>query len=315
MISAAICTRNRGASVAATISTILAIDDIDFELVIVDQSTNEETAQAVAPFESDPRVRFIRTGTKGLGVARNIALGEVKSDLVAYTDDDCTAPTDWLRKVYEAFQIDRKIAVVYTTVEAAPHDSSVGLIPAYRAKGERVFSGVLDKRSARGIGAGMAVRASMVRAMGGFDEMLGAGGQFPSCEDWDIAVRALIRGYSVLETDKVSVVHFGFRSHDESRFLSKRDWTGIGAAYSKPIRCGHVSFAGVIINLLSSYALTPFFRDLRQLKRPRGIMRIVHFSRGFLQGMRTPINKSTLCFIPAQAAPAAPVTVKQTVSS
>jgi hypothetical protein len=46
-ITTIICTRNRGASAAETVQSILANDHPSFELIVVDQSTNSETADAL----------------------------------------------------------------------------------------------------------------------------------------------------------------------------------------------------------------------------------------------------------------------------
>src|SRR4029453_19141569 len=69
-IAAAICTRNRGASLVPTLETLLANDLRDFTLIIVDQSTTDVTAAAVAPFlnadgPGEPHVHYLRTDTIG----------------------------------------------------------------------------------------------------------------------------------------------------------------------------------------------------------------------------------------------------------
>jgi glycosyltransferase involved in cell wall biosynthesis len=298
LITALVCTRNRGGAAAATVASILASDHPNFEVVVVDQSTDDDTAEALAPLCADPRLRCLRSDTRGLGRARNVGLGHARSEVVAMTDDDCEAPADWLSVMAQAFAAHPNVAVAFCNVARAPHDQTAGFIPAYCRAGSVLLSDIRDKRAARGIGAGIAVRRPVVLALGGFDEMLGAGAAFPSCEDGDMAVRALLCGHEVYETDAVAVVHAGFRTWQEGRALSRRDWYGIGAAYAKPLKCGHWRFAAVLASEFGRFALWPPVADLLRGRRPRGLGRIGAFLRGFLRGWLTPVDRRTLLFLP-----------------
>jgi hypothetical protein len=150
---------------------------------------------------------------------------------------------------------------------------------------------------ARGIGAGMAIRRSCVEKLGGFDNFLGAGGMFPSADDRDIAIRALLCGYQVYETARVAVEHFGFRTWEQGKQLARRDFVGIGAAYAKPLKCGRWDFLEVAIFDFLNEALLPPLRDVLKLRRPRGLARISSFILGFYHGLVTPVDKTSIRFI------------------
>lgn len=298
LINALVCTRNRGSSLTATVASILASTHQNLQLIVVDQSTNDDTAHAMAQFLGDPRVRYLRTDTTGLSRARNLGLAEASADIVAFTDDDCEVPPEWLAAMATVFDLDPDIAVAFCNVDPIPHDRHTGFIPVYqRSHSETIFS-IGGKCAARGIGAGIAVRRESALALGGFDELLGAGAVFPSCEDGDMAVRALLRGYRVYETNAVAVRHAGFRTWAEGRELARRDWVGIGAAYSKPIKCGRWKFAVVPLYELCRYALWPPLADLLRGRKPRGAGRILAFFHGFWRGLQTPVNCQTLLFRP-----------------
>ena len=300
LITALVCTRNRGASITGAVSSILASTHPEFELVVIDQSTNDETAQVLAPFLGDARLRYLPTRTQGLGKARNLGLAEARGEVVAMTDDDCEVPPHWLETMAAAFAAHPDVAVAFCNVEAVPYDAKAGFIPAYVRSGSKLLSSGLDKCRARGIGAGIAVRRPAVLALGGFDEMLGAGAAFFGCEDGDLVVRALALGYGVYETDAVAVLHSGFRTWAEGRNLARRDFFAIGAAYAKPLKCGHWRFLVVPAYELGRHALWPPLADLLQLRRPRGVARIGAFFRGFIQGWRTPVDPRTLLFRPQE---------------
>src|SRR5690242_4948838 len=111
-VSAVVCTRNRGASVVATVESILASDCADFEVVVVDQSSDDATEQALAPI-TDSRHRVVRSNTQGLGRARNIGLEAAASDVCCFTDDDCTVPPEWLRVMADVFRREPRVAVAF----------------------------------------------------------------------------------------------------------------------------------------------------------------------------------------------------------
>jgi len=295
-ITAVVCTRNRGALVRGAARSILANGHPAFRLVVIDQSANDESAAALADLRSDPRLVYVRSNTVGLSRARNISLRMVDTDVVAFTDDDCEVPGDWLASLQAVLSEHPKVAVAFCSVLAGPHDESAGFVPAYVCEGTRILRTLADKCTARGIGAGVAVRRRALLELQGFDEELGPGARFPACEDGDIAVRALLAGFEVCETDRTFVVHHGFRKWSEGRALTRRDWTGIGAAYAKPFRAGHWGFAPVPLYELLVKAIWPPFDDVLHLRRPRGLARPLHFVRGFSKGLRAPFDRDHLVF-------------------
>src|SRR5262249_10549581 len=129
------------------------------------------------------------------------------------------------------------------------------------------------------------------------DPMLGPGSRFPDCDDRDIAMRALLAHYHVYETSAMAVKHFGFRTWQQGRELTRRNFLGIGAAYSKFLRRGSRNLMYIPVSEFIKCALWTPIRDLLHLRRPRGIIRITAFAEGFIEGLRTPIDKVTMIFI------------------
>src|SRR5687767_6803484 len=88
-VTALVCTSGRGDSVVETVRSILRPDSPCLELVIIDQSEDDRTETALEPFRADARLHYVRTTTKGKGVALNLGVEEAKGDIIAITDDDC----------------------------------------------------------------------------------------------------------------------------------------------------------------------------------------------------------------------------------
>jgi glycosyltransferase involved in cell wall biosynthesis len=301
LISALVCTYGRGRLVVDTVSSILANTHPNFELVVVDQSKDDRTLEALESFCSDPRLTYLRSTTIGKGDALNVGLTATKGSTIAITDDDCTVPPNWLETFGSIFAMHPKVAVAFCCVEAGEHDRAAGFVPDFVRSGERMLTTMHDTRHVRGLGAGIAVRRDMIKEIGGFDPMLGPGSRFHDCDDRDIAIRALLARYHVYETSKIAVKHFGFRSWQQGQQLARRNFLGIGAAYSKFLKCGRIQLMYIPAREFIRYALWPPIRDVLHLRQPRGIVRITAFAEGFLDGLRTPVDRATMIFVEDRA--------------
>ena len=299
-MSAVVCTRDRPDSLLRTVASLLASAGADFELLVIDQSDGPESGEALASGFSDSRLRYLHSHARGKGAALNEGLRLACGDIVASTDDDCEVPPGWAAGMAQALEAQPTAAIVFCNVAAGPHDRTAGYIPAFEQRRSRLLCSIGASRGELGLGAGMAVRRAVVLALGGFDESFGPGARFGSGDDWDIAHRLLLSGWHVYETAHLSIVHHGFRTFAEGSDHARRDWIAIGALCAKPLRAGHVDAVVVPLWYFSVLALWPPLRDLLRLRRPSGLARIVGFSSGFLQGLRTQVDRKTLVFRPAR---------------
>ena len=223
-----VCTLGRGGRVVDTVRSILAHAPPSLELWVVDQNDDRLATGQLAESLRDPRVRCL-SSPRGLSVGRNAAAAATAAPILAFTDDDCTATPGWLPELIVPFAGDPRVGVVFGSVLAAPHDRAAGFIPSYQRQRPFVARSVWDKHRVEGIGASMAVRASVWQALHGFDERLGAGAPFRSAEETDFAIRALLAGHFVAEIPGAAVIHHGFRGWDDGRVVIHGYLHGIGA--------------------------------------------------------------------------------------
>ena len=87
-VSIIIPTHNRSKLLRRSIQSVLAQTFQDFELLVVDDASSDDTASVVSGF-SDPRVRYIRLpeNRRGAG-ARNVGIRQARGALLAFNDDD-----------------------------------------------------------------------------------------------------------------------------------------------------------------------------------------------------------------------------------
>lgn len=293
-VSVIICTRNRGDQITAAVRSVLASAYTQFEFLIIDQSTNDETANGIAPFCHDSRLRLVRSETVGKGNALNLGLSLAKGNIIALTDDDCIVPRDWLGQIVALFHENARLGVVYTSVTAAPFDANKGFIPTHEYKKSRLVTAV--SQNPWGMGAACAVRKDTVQHLGGIDAMLGPGSVFYSAEDTDLMLRALLNGYEIYELSETAVIHEGFRTWEQGRQLMQRDWSALGAVYAKLLRHNARAILPFIWHEVSHKLLLSPIKILLKERQLRGYIPLRSFVQGFRRGWQTPVNPQTLRF-------------------
>jgi GT2 family glycosyltransferase len=296
ILSVVVCTRNRPRQIEGIVNLLLQGELEDLELIVVDQSDDAETEAALAPLRTDSRLRYCRSAKQGKGAALNEGLLLARGAVIVCTDDDCLPPPGWAGAMAQALLSQPNAAICFCRVAPVPHDRTLGYVPAYEIDKSRRLRSILHICGGLGIGAGLAIRRDFVMAMGGFDEYFGPGGRFPSADEWDLAMRALLKGHNVYETAELTIVHDGFRTYAEGEVHARRDWLALGAVCAKPLRAGHWSVLIVAVWLFSTRAAWPPLRDVISLRRPRGLGRILAFMRGFVSGFGTAVDRKTLRF-------------------
>lgn len=295
-VSVIICTRDRGALGAETVRSVLANDHPSFEVIVVDQNPDPSAAAALSAFSSDARYRLVHAPGRGQSRARNVGLRLARGPIVAYTDDDCTVPSHWLRAVAAAFEAAPEAAMVFSNVVAGDHDPSLGFIPNNVRSNEQLARTPREKLRMRGIGAGMSVRRAEALGVGGFDDCLGPGAEFPSSDDADMELRLLLHGHAVYETATVAVVHNGFRTWRQGRELARRDWGAMGAGYAKLVKCGQWRALPVLLYDPLVVGIWHPVRSLLAGRGARGLRNPLYFGLGFIRGLQHPVDRRRILF-------------------
>jgi glycosyltransferase involved in cell wall biosynthesis len=211
-ISALLCTRNRPAKLRRAIKSILANSFGSFELIVVDQSTTEESRIGVESF-CDPRLIYIRTATVGLSRSRNIAIQSARADIVAFTDDDCVCDADWLSSIVAEFERDPTTMAVFGRVVAYGNKRPDMVCPCLiEARERRVVDAPAIPFHVLGSGNNMSFKKDVFRRIGLFIESLGAGTPMKGGEDMEFVYRALRRRLKFVYAPEPLVYHDNWSS-------------------------------------------------------------------------------------------------------
>jgi GT2 family glycosyltransferase len=292
-ISVVVGTRNRSGDIGRAVHSILQSEPA--EVIVVDQSDDGRTRDVLSALVAAGRVQLLTDAQRGLARARNKVIAQATGAIIAMVDDDCEVAPDWLTHVERAFASDPAVGMLFGCVRAAPYDRQAGFVPAYDVPQTVTKRGLAAKAEIEGIGACMAVRRTVWEALGGFDDLLGAGAPYQAGEDTDFAVRTLFRGHAVCECREVSVTHHGFRSWAEAPELIAAYMFGLGAVNAKMMRLGKAHAVRPILALAWRWVAGRPVVDLNHL--PPRLQRLVAFLGGMRAGFTTRIDSQTGRFI------------------
>ena len=104
---------NSGRYIGAAVESVLRQAETDFELLIVDDGSDDHTVDAVQAFR-DPRIRLLRN-KKNIGIAacHNLVLEHSDSDFVAHVDSDDLLLAGALQKMVGTLKNDEGLSFAH----------------------------------------------------------------------------------------------------------------------------------------------------------------------------------------------------------
>ncbi len=210
-VSAIITTFNRAKFLKKAIKSVLGQTYGDFELIILDNSSSDDTEATVRSF-ADKRIRYIKHRPLGIAESRNLGIGEAQGEFVAFLDDD----DEWLPN---------KLSAELKIFEKSDNNSGLvyGGFILINDKGKefgrhrailrgRILKDLLWQRNPFcGSASNPMLRKSAIKAVGGYDE------RFKTGEDVELYMR-LADKYAIDFTDEFVVKitkHSGTRLGDK----------------------------------------------------------------------------------------------------
>jgi len=233
-VSLIICTRNRASQLAACLKTMTRLRSLSpWELIIVDNGSTDDTTAAIQRFRESYSgdVTALVEPLPGLGRARNRGWRAAQGEIVAFTDDDCYPDPHFLDQVVVGFGEDKRLGFMGGRILLHdPTDLPITLQEGEQREelppGSFIRTGLIQ-------GANFALRKAAVEAVGGFDDLFGAGALF-ACEDVDILARISAAGWlGAYDPRPLVYHHHGRKTEAEASRLMRGYDRGRGAYYAK----------------------------------------------------------------------------------
>jgi glycosyltransferase involved in cell wall biosynthesis len=119
-VSVIIPTYNRATYVSRAIDSILSQSYRDFEVIVVDDGSSDNTKQVVQAYGD--RVRYVFQSNAGPGAARNLGIRTSEGMYLAFLDSDDTWMPEFLAKTVGALDAHPEVDAVTTGIYIGPAD-------------------------------------------------------------------------------------------------------------------------------------------------------------------------------------------------
>ena len=97
LFSIVVPTYNRAHLITSTIESLTKQDYTNFEIIIVDDGSTDNTAEVIAPFLSDARISYYKKNNAERAAARNFGAAKAKGEYVNFFDSDDIALSNHLK--------------------------------------------------------------------------------------------------------------------------------------------------------------------------------------------------------------------------
>jgi len=224
-----VATRNRAARLAQMLDSLkVSVDAASgpVEVWLVDNGSTDATPQVLESWcASVPQAQYLCVPEPGKSRALNVAIARARGEVILFTDDDVTLDPNWVNAMREFFLQNPEVAA-----------AAGRILPLVSADSETLW------RSGAGVwrlvlpifdlgeqprpcvdmyGANMAVRAEVLRMVGGFNVQLGPGAT-GFYDDLELARRICRAGCAIKYNPAAVVYHEVPSERLTERYLWKR---------------------------------------------------------------------------------------------
>lgn len=200
LVSVLIVTWNRRKDTLATLQSIYHQTYKNFEIILVDNASDDDTVEAV--HQAYPAVRIIALEKNlGIAVARNAGIVAALGDIIFCLDNDASPANETIINIVKKFQAEPGIGIINSKIINAytqKIDRVAGWAYAEKTKANQ-DNEFLSYNISEG---GCAIRKQVLDRIGLFWDKL-----FFGCEGQELCLRAWDAGYKVLYYPRAIVYH------------------------------------------------------------------------------------------------------------
>ncbi len=182
-VSVIIPTYNRGWTLRAAVDSVLVQTYRDFELIVVDDGSTDDTAEILQPY--GPDIQALRQANAGVSAARNAGVRSAKGVFIAFLDSDDRWLPDKLRVQADFFTSHPEAVICQTEETWIRNGKRVNPKKVHQKPSGHIFKASLALCLVSP--SAVMLRKALFDEIGGFDETL------PACEDYDLWLRVSAR--------------------------------------------------------------------------------------------------------------------------
>jgi len=206
LVSVIIPTYNRGWILKETINSVLAQDFTDFELIVVDDGSTDNTQDILSSYKED--IIVLQQQNKGVSSARNRGIVSASGQFIAFLDSDDLWLPKKLSTQVDFFNTNPDALICQTEEKWIRNGIRVNPKKRHKKLSGNIFEHSLYLCLVSP--SAVIIRRSLFEKAGMFDETL------PACEDYDMWLRISCR-YPVYLIDAPLIIKRGGHADQLSR--------------------------------------------------------------------------------------------------
>lgn len=179
-VSIILPTYNREHLIGFAIQSVLNQTYSDFELIIIDDYSQDKTDRVVETF-NDVRIQYIKHDhNSGVSVARNTGIEQARGKYIAFLDSDDEWLPEKLEKQLQVFSSESTVAVVYSwlQIQRNSQDKKAQIIRSSKQRGD-IYGDLLYTNF-------VGTPSTVIVKRECFDSGIRFDPSLRCCEDWDV---------------------------------------------------------------------------------------------------------------------------------
>jgi len=202
--SVIIPTYNNAITVIRSINCVIKQTFTNWELVIVDDGSTDDTEKQISPFLEDPRIKYIKQKNQGVTVARNHGASITKGEFICFLDSDDQVSENWLSDFY-----------------SVKHTDTGYISCGYIIRGEKYFPKIkknISDEKYSSLAGTFSVRRDVFNQIDGYDALL------IQSTNWEMTARAIEHCKKQnFRIDHINNCNFEYMMHDDPNYTNNRD--------------------------------------------------------------------------------------------
>jgi GT2 family glycosyltransferase len=208
VISVIVATYNREELLCDTLQYLFAQKDVDFEILVIDQSRYHKEATRSFLENNSKKIRYYSLDNANLPAARNFGVDKSKGEIIVFIDDDVVFDPYLISNVAKIFQSNPELSgLTGLSWSGNMYESTKWnvLERRYRVKAQLIKDGTLWPTLFLP-GFFMSFRKEVLLRCGGFDEWIGEQ-RSAANEDGEMSLRIRLMGGKLRISTQIQILH------------------------------------------------------------------------------------------------------------
>jgi GT2 family glycosyltransferase len=195
-------THNRVSLLKNTLNSLYRQDFSDFEIIVVNDGSTDATDEYMRSIVAEKNISYLQHENRGLAATRDAGLRIARGTYIAFTDDDCVLPQNWLSQLYAIFREQGAVCIGGSCITGNPENpfaEANDMMQNYFKEAGNNPPGKVPFFT----GNNVAYTRAVLEQVGGPDKRFRMG-----AEDRDLLFRVARTGGKIVYAPRVAIQHF-----------------------------------------------------------------------------------------------------------